>query len=1322
MKGHRKGCCYMANKYIVTMLSVGVLIAAVFLAAESEAQFSGGLMEFTISGSTGLEGVTMSGFPDTVVTDADGRYSVTVQYGWKGTVKPLKQGYTFDPASKTYDKITADETQDYTATLLTYKVSGSVGLPGVTMTGLPDDPVSDAQGKYSATVPYGWSGAIEPNKVGYRFEPEVITVQNVVTDVKEQDFKGSKILFTVAGNAGMDGVTIKGLPAPTVSKSDGSFSAAVEWGWSGTVVPEKKGYTFTPEQQKYDNVTSHQTDCNFNAQILQYTISGNTGVGGVVLQGLPNSPISDDAGDYSATVDWGFSATVTPLKDGYTFLPATKTYSATTSDKLNEDYKASIIKLEISGSTGVPGVTMSGFPTQVVTDEKGNYTVTVDYAWQGIVIPEKTGYEFTPTSKSFNPVTQDMPGQDFPGKLQTFAITGSVGLEGVSLTGFDKPVTSGPDGTYTAYVPYGWSGTVKPVMPGYDFEPASNEYQNVTIAQDNQNYSASLQKRQISGTIISGQGPVEGVTVTSGLGGMATETDSSGKYELTVDYGWSGVLTPTKSGYIFQPSQKQYASVRTDQINEAYKATLLTYEVAGEVVIGGTPVANIKMTAEPGNYTSMTNAKGEWSLTVPHGWTGKVTPTKEGWKFDPQFVQYANVTQNYFNGEPKIEAPTYNQEPDRPLAVDNTPPDEPLVSNTSNVPPVQPGTGMSNMDTNVPDGTNVGPGAGGMPEDTSLEQMMIRRRLDYFQQQLNELLAAANGGGAGTGPETATDPKAELRNRIADLSKQLAELEAMGSGGTPTGIDFNAGNDGMGTGPGAGGGRDTSDTTSGGYEDPEYPEHSTLVSGSWLDADLKTVLKEVATKADTDVYWDDTVKNTKISISFRNIPVHEAIKRILAKADATYKAKEIPNSYLVFKPISNLWDLTPINDVLRDISATVGVPIVADEQVVGDVTAEVDGVSLDTALKIILAGTNYVVQKTPDYYLVTTADVKSPYLFADVSETRRVKLSYVQAENAVNMLSTAYAQYAKADTETGSVLITAPAALAERIEADLKAADERPRHVMLDARIVVMEHGDLLNLGIEWSWPTTSMGFFGSDHQGQGTATADFDSKWPWAIQMGYTPTSTFTNALELALNMLAENSDVTILSTPQVLAQDGEQAEIKVVNEQYFFLTAQQQVNFFVNSQLEQVESGTTLTITPYIADNGEITLDISVEVSNTVAEARETGLPVIARRTATNRVRVQDGGTAAIAGLTESRSTLSYRKTPGFSGIPLIGKLFDRTKEELASQEIAIFITARLVPDTPGGSTPMPEPVRTKREGQMSDKEFRDNLKQSLISLDQQ
>jgi type II secretory pathway component GspD/PulD (secretin) len=121
-------------------------------------------------------------------------------------------------------------------------------------------------------------------------------------------------------------------------------------------------------------------------------------------------------------------------------------------------------------------------------------------------------------------------------------------------------------------------------------------------------------------------------------------------------------------------------------------------------------------------------------------------------------------------------------------------------------------------------------------------------------------------------------------------------------------------------------------------------------------------------------------------------------------------------------------------------------------------------------------------------------------------------------------------------------------------------------------------------------------------------------------------------------------------------------------------------------------------------------------------VAEARETGLPVIARRTATNRVRVQDGGTAAIAGLTESRSTLSYRKTPGFSGIPLIGKLFDRTKEEMASQEIAIFITARLVPDTPGGSTPMPEPVRTKREGQMSDKEFRDNLKQSLISLDQQ
>ena len=65
-------------------------------------------------------------------------------YGWTGTVRPHRNGYTFTPASRTYSNISASAAeQNYTAKLLTYTISGHVrdaggaGAAGVVLLGLP---------------------------------------------------------------------------------------------------------------------------------------------------------------------------------------------------------------------------------------------------------------------------------------------------------------------------------------------------------------------------------------------------------------------------------------------------------------------------------------------------------------------------------------------------------------------------------------------------------------------------------------------------------------------------------------------------------------------------------------------------------------------------------------------------------------------------------------------------------------------------------------------------------------------------------------------------------------------------------------------------------------------------------------------------------------------------------------------------------------------------------------------------------------------------------------------------------------------------------
>jgi len=275
---------------------------------------------------------------------------------------------------------------------------------------------------------------------------------------------------------------------------------------------------------------------------------------------------------------------------------------------------------------------------------------------------------------------------------------------------------------------------------------------------------------------------------------------------------------------------------------------------------------------------------------------------------------------------------------------------------------------------------------------------------------------------------------------------------------------------------------------------------------------------------------------------------------------------------------------------------------------------------------------------------------------------------------------------------------------------------------MLDARIVVMERGDLLSLGIEWGWPNISAGVFGSDFRGGGTIGQDFHGKWPWGVQIGYTPNAIFTDSLLMTVNLLSQNGEADIVSSPQLLAQDGRSAELRVINEEYFFLVAPTAGGYYREAQLETIEAGTVLTITPRIADN-DITLEIAAEVSDVVSRGAQTDATVplvtVARRTATNTVRIKDGGTVALAGLTENRRILEEKKTPGLSSIPILGNLFNNKRDQTTTKEIAIFITARLVPEMEElveVAEPSPEtiPAAPVGEGQ-----FQMRLRESLSRL---
>lgn len=369
------------------------------------------------------------------------------------------------------------------------KTEGGIGLEGVTITFSDEEgpATTDADGSYSHSVSYGWSGTATPSKTGYIFSPSSRTYTSLTSDQTVQDYTAT-VVYTISGSVktgggvGIEGVeiTFSGEQGTVTTDSEGSYSHLVVEGWSGTATPSKTCYTFSPSSLTYTNVTSDQSDQDYTGTMLTYTISGTisvatsaTPLSGVVMDGLPGSPTTDASGYYEAIVDCGWSGTITPTMTRYVFSPTSRSYDNLSSDQAGQDYEAYPGWI-ISGSVktgadeGIGGViiTFSVVGTTTTTSADGSYSHTVIEGWSGEATPYKICYSFSPSSLSYSNLTSDQTGQDYTGSLIQYILTINSGKGGTtepSPGSYDYDcgrlveIKANPDSGYEFT---GWSGDV----------------------------------------------------------------------------------------------------------------------------------------------------------------------------------------------------------------------------------------------------------------------------------------------------------------------------------------------------------------------------------------------------------------------------------------------------------------------------------------------------------------------------------------------------------------------------------------------------------------------------------------------------------------------------------------------------------------------------------------------------------------------------------------------------------------------------------------------------------------------------------------------
>ncbi|MCA8915700.1 MAG: type II secretion system secretin GspD [Planctomycetes bacterium] len=172
---------------------------------------------------------------------------------------------------------------------------------------------------------------------------------------------------------------------------------------------------------------------------------------------------------------------------------------------------------------------------------------------------------------------------------------------------------------------------------------------------------------------------------------------------------------------------------------------------------------------------------------------------------------------------------------------------------------------------------------------------------------------------------------------------------------------------------------------------------------------------------------------------------------------------------------------------------------------------------------------------------------------------------------------------------------------------------------------------------------------------------------------------------IPLLVRFLKTQADTNVLQQPMLITNDNEQATIEIQQEiQLVQLNNLGTGQGTTTSAGDFVEAGITMNVTPQISQDGYITLELDLDITNFTGESATPGVsPPRQRRRITTFVTVPDSSTVVVGGLKSSTSSKTVNKIPLLGDIPLIGELFKSQRTVERRTNLYIFLRPKILKD---------------------------------------
>jgi MSHA biogenesis protein MshL len=442
-----------------------------------------------------------------------------------------------------------------------------------------------------------------------------------------------------------------------------------------------------------------------------------------------------------------------------------------------------------------------------------------------------------------------------------------------------------------------------------------------------------------------------------------------------------------------------------------------------------------------------------------------------------------------------------------------------------------------------------------------------------------------------------------------------------------------------------------------------------------------------------------------------------------------------------------------IRDVLKILSQKSGLNIVADNDIKGSVTVYIKDVSVMSALDIITSINNLAYEQEAGLIRVMrNIEYEKTYgsRFKDKMKTEVIKLNYANASEVtkvVGEMKTAKGKVVSDDASNTVVLIDMPQSIekmrsvisgmdapmatevfsldyarAEQIKDKLEqmitkgagsirfdertnkvvikdtlhkigeikkvieAFDEKTREVVIDASIIQVTLLDKYSYGIDWL-DIAKLGnvkFTADTNLSSGLSNVTPNTLTIATVGGKYTE----------VISMLKTFGKTNVLSRPRITVADRQEAKILVGAKEVYVtsnITTTSGGTYNTSDNIQFVDVGVRLSVTPQINKLGFVTLKIKPEVSS--ADATKTVtlknpdlstravVPYVTTSEAETTVLVKDNTTIIIGGLMKDTLVSNRQKVPLLGDIPLVGKLFSTKGESKEKTELVVFLTPHII-----------------------------------------